>query len=81
MEQQKKGLSIASLACGVVGLILSFCLGWVGGILAIVGLVLGIVAMNKEGRNGMNIAGVITGAIGIIAAAFTGAVLDSLKYY
>lgn len=69
------GLAIASLICGVVGL----CSG---AIVGIVGVILGIVALGKIGREpqrlrgrGMAITGICTGSVGIV---FTTAMLISI---
>lgn len=63
-----KGLAITSLILGI----LSFLSGWVvlGGILGIVGLVLGIVALRKTktggGGKGLAITGIIFSSLGIL---------------
>lgn len=63
-----KGLAIASLILGV----LSFLGGWIvlGGILGIVGLVLGIVALRKTktggGGKGLAITGIVFSSLGIL---------------
>ena len=62
------GYSIASLVCGILGL-LCCCCGFFGLILSAAGVILGIISLNKncEGK-GMAIAGIVCGGIG---AAFT----------
>lgn len=81
------GYSIASLVCGILGL-LCCCCGYFGLIVSVAGIVLGIVSINKgcEGR-GMAIAGIVCGGIGaaiivlgLIISAATGSFgLDSLS--
>ena len=67
-EKGPQGYSIASMVCGILGL-LCCCCGWFGLILSIAGIVLGIISLKKncEGR-GMAIAGIVCGGIG---ACFT----------
>lgn len=67
-----KGLGIASMVCGIVAL--AFCWAiyvgitiYVDIVCGIVALVLGIVALAKKAEGkGMSIAGVITGAVGLV---------------
>lgn len=58
------GYSIASLVCGILGL-LCCCCGFFGLVLSAAGIALGIVSLNKncEGR-GMAIAGIACGGVG-----------------
>ena len=65
-------LAIASLILGVIGLLS----GWLifGGVLGLVGVILGIVALVKvkngtASGKGMAIGGIVTGALGMIVAA------------
>lgn len=72
------GLAIASLVLGIVGLTTSWFL--VGLPLAIIGLVLGIISLVKrKPGSGMAIAGIITGAIGIVIGGLL-LVLTTLAY-
>lgn len=57
------GLGIASMVCGITSLLFC-CLPLMGLIVAIVGLVLGIVSQKRK-PNGFAIAGIITSAFGI----------------
>ncbi len=70
--EQKQTLSIVSLVCGIVGLILGCCccLGFIADIAAIV---TGIIAKKKNvPGQGMALAGIICGAIGaVIYLGFT----------
>ena len=59
-QKQSRGFSITSLVLGIVSLIV-FAI--IAGPLAIV---FGAIGISKEGKNGMAIAGIITGVIGII---------------
>ena len=58
--KQSRGFSIASLVLGIISLI-AFAI--IAGTLAIV---FGAIAINKEGKNAMAIAGIITGIVGIV---------------
>lgn len=66
-----KGLAIASLVLGILGLVTSFFL--FGGVLGLIAVILGIVALSKikkgeaDGK-GMAIGGLVTGAIAILIA-------------
>lgn len=69
MEQKSSGLAIASMVCGIVGLVLSCCVPYLPLILGIVGLVLGVVSLRKQaGGKGMAIAGVVCSIITLIPA-------------
>lgn len=67
-----KGLGVAALILGIIGLILCFIpvINVFGVILAITALILGIVGMiiakKKGGSKGMALTGLILGALGII---------------
>ena len=64
------GLAVASLICGILGLVL-FWACFVGLVLAIVAVVLGVMGRSKsrqlpgESGSGMALAGMITGGIGV----------------
>lgn len=61
-DETKKGLSIASMVLGIVGIILS-CTG-VGIICGLLALIFGGIALNKkQGIKGMAIAGIVLGII------------------
>ncbi|MGI6108358.1 MAG: DUF4190 domain-containing protein [Eubacteriaceae bacterium] len=73
-----KGFSIASLVLGILSFVLC-CTIWVGGVLAIVSLTLGIIALvhineyDESDQNvckGMAIAGVVCSSITIVLIAF-----------
>ena len=72
-----KGLAIAALICGILGLITCW-VPFLGLILAIVGVVLGIVALVKKSSKGMSIAGLICGGLALVPAAIFSLVLGSL---
>lgn len=69
MENESKGLAIASMVCGIAADVL-MCCGIFGGILALllgaVALVLGIMYKKKGGTSGMALAGIICGSIGLV---------------
>lgn len=86
IDKGPQGYSIASLVCGILGL-LCCCCGWIGLVISVAGIILGIISLNKncEGR-GMAIAGIVCGGIGalvaltgVIVAAATGSIADSLN--
>ena len=64
-----KGMAVASLVLGILGLLTSFFL--IGGLLGLVAVILGVVALGKikrgeaDGR-GMAIGGIVTGAIALL---------------
>ncbi len=64
--EKASGKAIASLVLGVISM-LAWCLPIVGGPVAIVGLVLGIIARRGPGR-GLAVAGIVLSAIGLLAS-------------
>lgn len=65
-QEQKATLSIVSLVCGIVGIVVSCCccLGPVAGVAAII---TGVLSIKKQAPGkGMSIAGIITGAIAVL---------------
>ena len=65
IAKPSSGLAIAALVTGVT----AFLVGWipfVGLILGITAVVLGIVALNKMPRKGMSIAGIVTGGLAVL---------------
>ncbi len=81
---QGNGLAVAGMVVGIVSIPLFF-LNWIDIIIGIVGLVLSIVGLNRSKRlggtgRGMAIAGIVTSAVGIVAAAiFLIAVVMAVK--
>lgn len=66
-SEPRRGLAIASLVLGIVGLCLSLFL--VGAVLGVLGLVLGVAhILGKRGRNGMAWWGVSLSVLSILAA-------------
>jgi len=62
-QQEGKGMSIAAMVCGILSIV--FCaVIYLALPCGVVGLVLGIIA-RKKSKNGMALAGIITGSIGI----------------
>lgn len=61
--QQQKGLAIASLVLGIIGLLTSCC---GGGLLGLIGLVLGIVALTNKQSKGLCIGGIVVSSIAIL---------------
>jgi uncharacterized membrane protein len=68
---QSNGMAVASLICGILGVLLSCCLWYIAIPLAIAGLVLGIIVLkNKKGGKNLAIVGIILSAISIIVGIF-----------
>lgn len=67
VESGKKGLAIASLVLGIIGVLGCCCFG---GVLGIVGLILGIISITKQGKSGMAIAGIILSAISVLGLIY-----------
>ena len=78
-QEEKKGMSIASMVLGIVGLI-AWCIPIIGGPVGIVGLILGIVGMKKGGK-GMAIAGIIMSVITIILAVINAIAVSNLMQF
>ena len=85
--QGGSGLAIGSMVCGILSIV--FCCGsWISWILSVVAIVLGAVSISKGRRGkGMAMAGIITGAVGIvlsililIVAGIMGAAGDLAEY-
>ena len=80
-KNESKVFAIISLVCGIISLLCSCC-GWIGIVLAIAAIVLGILSINKEeDAKGMAIAGIICGGVGLligIVVLIMGAALSSL---
>lgn len=68
-----RGMSVASMVCGICAVVF---LAWLPLSIpcAIVALVLGIIAKNKNGRDGMAVAGIVLGAV----AVFLGVVVAGI---
>lgn len=64
--QKASGLAIASMVCGIISIVIC-CVWYLAAPLAIAAIVLGIVNnVKKLGGKGMAIAGIITGACGLL---------------
>jgi hypothetical protein len=59
-------MGIAALVLSIVGVVLCWIpfVGWVGVVLALVGLILGIVTL-KKGKKGLGIASLVLGVVGL----------------
>lgn len=62
MTKEGRGLEIATLVFGILALVMCCC----NGLFAVVGLVLGIVAIVKGKKSGMTIAGMVCSTIGLL---------------
>lgn len=61
------GLSIASMVCGIVAIVMLCCFYWLSVVLGLVAIILGAVALKKQaGGKGMAIAGLVCGILGVI---------------
>ena len=66
------GLSIASMVCGIVALVIYCCIPAVSLILGLVAVVLGAIALkNQAGGKGMAIAGLVCGILAVIPSVIT----------
>ena len=68
VQVQSNGMAVASLVLGILSILFVWIpfIGLVSWILAPVGLVLGLVALNKPAGKGMAIAGSICSGIGLL---------------
>ncbi|MDO5845837.1 MAG: hypothetical protein Q4Q04_02825 [Methanocorpusculum sp.] len=65
-NEEKNGLSIASLVLGIIGLLLS-CVPIIGPAAAILAIIFGGISLhNKEGSEGMSIAGLVLGILALL---------------
>lgn len=64
VQEEKKGMSIASLVLGICGF-LAWCIPLFGYPVTIVGIIMGVLGMKKGGK-GMAIAGIICSVISLI---------------
>jgi hypothetical protein len=62
-KKQSNGFAIASLVIGIIALLGSCCYG---GLLGILGIIFGIVAIKKSQSQGMSIAGIATSAVALL---------------
>ncbi len=63
-EKDRKGLAIAAMVLGIVALVL-FCIWYISIPCAILSIIFGILSL-KSSKRGMAIAGISTGAVGVI---------------
>ena len=72
--KKSNGMASAALVCGILSLFFGACLGflgitaWLGVVLGIVAVVLGVIA-NKKGKDGKATAGLVMGIIGLVLSA------------
>lgn len=68
VQPQSNGLAVASLVLGILSILFVWIpfIGLVSWILAPIGLVLGLVALNKPSGKGMAIAGAICSGVGLL---------------
>ncbi len=78
VEQESKGLSIASMVLGIISVVL-FCIWYISIPCAILAIIFGVIGKNK-GAKGMAIAGLVLGIVAIaivLIIILTGATLIS----
>lgn len=67
IQNQSKGLAIASMVLGICALVLSCCVPYVPALLALLAVVFGGVSIaKKKGGKGMAVAGLVCGVIGLV---------------
>lgn len=62
-EKKSNGFAIAALVIGIIALLGSCCYG---GLLGILGVIFGIVALKNDQSKGMSIAGIATSAVAFV---------------
>ena len=67
-EKKSNGYAIAALVLGIVSIVFSFFLQWLGLILGIVGIILAVIA-KKKNPTGMAKAGLVLSIIGTVFCA------------
>ena len=67
-EKKSNGYAIAALVLGIVSIVFSFFLQWLGLILGIVGIILAVIA-KKKNPTGMATAGLVLSIIGTVFCA------------
>ena len=67
-QGSKNGLATASLVTGIVGVVFSFLIAIVGLILGVVATALGFAARSGGARNGKTTAGIVLGIVAVVVA-------------
>jgi len=81
MQKKASGLSVGGMVVGIISLLFSFvpCIGMLGGVLAVVGLVLSIIGYRADKKSGgptaMGIVGMVLSGIAIAVAFAWGALI------
>lgn len=69
-KQSGSGFAIASMVLGILSIVFACCYG-IGLVLAIIGLILGVLALKQQRPGkGMAIAGVVTSILGLLCGLF-----------
>lgn len=83
-ENSGGGLSIASLVCGIIGMVLAFIpiIGFISWILCPLAIILGVIGKRQGGSTGNSAGGIVTGIIGLFicfawASLFSAAMDDN----
>lgn len=75
--EEKKGMSIASMVLGIVGLV-AWCIPLFGYPVSILAIIFGVIG-KKKGARGMAIAGIIMGAISLVITIIN-SILGAILY-
>jgi len=59
-------MAVASLVLGIVSIVLSFIVNWIGAIPAIIGIILGALGRKDPAKKGMATGGLVCSIIGFI---------------
>ena len=70
MDSSKNGMAIAGLVLGIVSLVFSFFIGWLGLIAGVVGIVLSVKGRQSE-KKGLGTAGLVCSIIGTVLSLLT----------
>jgi len=77
-QDQSNAFGIASMVCGILSIV-TCCFWYIGVILAIVSIVLGILQIRKNQKKGMAIAGIVCSIVTIVLVIIT-LVLNNVLY-
>ena len=66
MENKTNGMAIASLVYGIISVVFTFIIGWVGLIAGILAIIFSVIGRKKavQGKTGMCTAGLVLGIVG-----------------
>jgi len=73
-QSGSNGLAVAALVVGIISLVGVFCFGFLGLLLGVIAVVLGVLGLKKanglpgQPQRGLAIAGIVTGSLGVVAS-------------